>query len=328
MGLRKNFVLLPLYDEGDMVTLRNLISPLVEAKVASSLRRNLALSRAAKDSRGTLSSAELRGFPVLSETDLLPPTSPSRTSELFILGSGPSVLDLTPENFSRMRQGTTIGVNSWVLHDFIPDAYSFEEMENDDYSAVAGGLSRALRHKKVLKARPHIPHLRPRLTTPESRLVSIPEELKPTTRYYGRFLPETRRIANLAGDLVHLVRAQVTRRIPSHVLVDGGFSIARMISLGIARGYSSIVLVGVDLNTNRYFFEEDPSHLARHELTDFNPWKSRSHSHDTEETTNRSFGASQFLIALAQACNAAEQVQVAVISPKSKLAEELPVWVP
>lgn len=308
-----------------MVTLRTLISPLVEAEVASPLRRNLSLSRAARDSRGTLSSAELRGFAVLSETDLLPPTSPSRTSELFILGSGPSVLDLTPEHFSRMRQGTTIGVNSWVLHDFIPDAYSFEEMKKG-YDSVADGLSQALRRQQVLAAEPYILHLRPRLNTPVSRLVAIPEELKPKTRYYGRFLPETRRTANLTGDLVNLIQAQVQGLIPPHTLLDGGFSIARMASLGIARGFSSIVLVGVDLNTNRYFFEEDPSHLARHGLTDFNPWTSRTPAHDTEHTENRNFGASEFLPALARASETFGGPKISVISSSSKLAESLPLY--
>jgi hypothetical protein len=227
-----------------------------------------------------------------------------------------------------MRQGTTIGVNSWVLHDFIPDAYSFEEMENDDYSAVAEGLSQALRHQKVLAARPDILHLRPRLATPASRLVAIPTELKPKTRYYGRVLPETRRTGNLLGDLMQLVKAQMNRRIPAHILLDGGFSIARMVSLGISRGYSSIVLVGVDLTTNRYFFEEDTSHLARHGLTNFNPWISRTSSHDTEETANRSFSASQFLVALARASKTLGGPQLFVISQKSKLAIDLPLWTP
>jgi hypothetical protein len=223
-----------------------------------------------------------------------------------------------------MRQGTTIGVNSWVLHDFIPNAYSFEEMKKA-YDSVADGLSQALLHKKALAAGPLILHLRPRLETPTSRLVAIPEELRPKTRYYGRFLPETRRTANLTKDLVQLVKAQMNRKIPAHILLDGGFSVARMVSLGISRGYSSIVLVGVDLNTNRYFFEEDTSHLARHGLTDFNPWISRTSSHDTEHTEDRNFVASEFLAALARASETIGGPEVSVISSSSKLAGILPL---
>jgi hypothetical protein len=102
-------------------------------------------------------------------------------------------------------------------------------------------------------------------------------------------------------------------------------SIARMISVGIARGYSSIVLVGVDLNTNRYFFEEDPSYLARHGLTDFNPWISRTPSHDTEQTEDRNFAASEFLPALARASETIGGPKVSVISSSSKLAGMLPL---
>jgi hypothetical protein len=99
-----------------------------------------------------------------------------------------------------------------------------------------------------------------------------------------------------------------------------------MVSLGIVRGYSSIVLVGVDLNTNRYFFEVDPSHLSRHGLTDFNPWISRTPAHDTEHTENRNFAASEFLPALARASEAIGGPKVSVISSSSKLAESLPLY--
>jgi hypothetical protein len=212
-----------------------------------------------------------------------------------------------------------------LFRSFIPNAYSFEEMKKG-YDSVADGLSQALRHQKVLAAAPYILHLRPRLNTPASRLVAIPKELKPKTRYYGRFLPETRRTANLTGDLVDLIQAQEQGLIRPHILLDGGMSIARIISLGIARGYSSIVLVGVDLNTNRYFFEEDPSHLARHGLTDFNPWISRTSSHDTEQTEDRNFAASEFLAALARASETIGGPTLSVLSSSSKLAESLPLY--
>lgn len=308
-----------------MITARTLVSPLIEMGIASSLRTAIVLNRARKDSSGTLESAKLRGFPVLGVDDINPPASPDRSSEFFILGSGPSVLDLTPENFARMRKGTTIGVNSWVLHDFVPDAYSFEEMENESYREVAAGLSRALRQENVLDAKPSILHLRPRLTTPQDHLVSIPKELENLTRYYGRVAPETRRVSNLSTDLRRLIRSSMSGAMPGHILVDGGFSVARMAFLGIARGFSSIVLVGVDLDADHYFFEAEGSYLSRHNLSQFNPWSSRSTSHDTEETINRNFPASEFLLALARASESLGGPKFSVMSSKSKLAAHLPV---
>lgn len=314
------------YDYQQMIIFRSVIAPLLESRLAAPLRHQIAVRRGHRDATGTTLSATHRDCHTLGLSDLNPPSAPHRSQELFILGSGPSVLELTPTQLERMRVGTTIGVNSWVLHDFIPDAYSFEEMENDDYVAVAAGLSTALSRPEVAKANPLVLHLRPRMDTPSQRLVTIPQHLSNNTRYYGRVTVETRQTKNLERDLVALLKAGISASLPPQILVDSGFSVGRMASFGIMRGYSAIVLVGVDLNSSRYFFEEDPSYLKQHNLTDFNPWVSRSDTHGTEEKTNRHFAASEFLPALAKASEAMGGPQIYVGSPTSKLAEVLPVF--
>jgi hypothetical protein len=308
-----------------MVTVRDALAPLLEAPGASSLRRRLTLRRARRDDAGTRLSAQRRDVALLRDVDLVVPADRARSGELFILGSGPSVLELTEANKQRMRAGTTIGLNSWALHDFIPDAYSFEEMENDQYVSVAAGLSAVLARQEVLDANPLVLHLRSRLTTPSRRLVSIPPELQSNTRYYGRVNVETRRVGNLEYDLVALLRAQRNGALTPHVLIDSGLSVARMMSLGILRGFASIVLIGVDLNSSRYFFEDDPSYLTRNNLDDFNPWVSRSATHDTEETLNRNFPASTFLPALARASAVIGGPAIYVGSRSSKLSSEIDV---
>jgi hypothetical protein len=135
-----------------------------------------------------------------------------------------------------MRAGTTIGLNSWVLHDLIPDAYSFEEMENDDYVSGVAGLSSALARQEVIAANPLVLHLRGRLGTPSRRLVSVPPEPHLNTRYYGRVNVETRRIGNLKTDLIGVLGAQRSGAVASHVLIDSVLSVARMMSLGILLG--------------------------------------------------------------------------------------------
>jgi hypothetical protein len=225
-----------------------------------------------------------------------------------------------------MRSGTTIGLNSWALHDFIPDAYSFEEMPDDDYVSVAAGLSSALARHDVIAANPLVLHLRSRLGTPSRRLVSVPPELLLNTRYYGRVNVETRTLQNLEADLVALLHAQRSGAIAPHVLIDSGMSIARMVSLGILRGFNSIILIGVDLNSSRYFFEEDPSYLARHKLHDFNPWINRAAHHDTETTLDRNFAASEFIPALASASVSSGGPPVYVGSKSSKLSKALDVF--
>lgn len=309
-----------------MLSLRDLRLALLDASGGAFLRYLLVLRRAQKDEIGTRKSAQCRNVAILQPTDLDATADDGKSGELFILGSGPSALELTHSKKERMRAGTTIGLNSWALHDFIPDAYSFEEMEDDNYLSVARGLSSMLRQPTVLASKPLILHLRSRTKTPTQRLVSVPQALEKGIRYYGRVRPETKEVRNLESDLASILRAQLSGAIAPSILIDNGMSVARMISLGILRGFSKIVLVGVDLNSSRYFFEIEPSFLSRHNLSDFNPWISRSLNHDTEETENRNFPASVFLPALANAARAVTGVEVLVGSANSKLANNLEVF--
>jgi len=313
------------YDDEQMITVRDALAPLLEAPGAYSLRHRLTVRRARRDDAGTRLSAQRRDVMLLQDVDLVVPEGRGRSDELFILGSGPSALELTEANKKRMRAGTTIGLNSWALHDFIPDAYSFEEMQNDQYVSVAAGLSAVLARQDVLDANPLLLHLRSRLTTPSRRLVAIPPGLQSNTRYYGRVNVETRRVGNLEYDLVALLRAHRNGALAPHVLIDSGSTVARMMSLGILRGFASIVLIGVDLNSSRYFFEDDPSYLKRNNLDDFNPQVSRSATHDTEETLDRNFPASTFIPALARASEATGGPAVYVGSKSSKLSSEMDV---
>ena len=306
--------------------MKRLLMRFLEGSSSSLLRRAITVRSARRDEVGTRQSASERNTKLLSPTDLAVPRAPRFSRELFILGTGPSVLNLTKKNIERMKMATTIGLNSWVLHDFIPNAYSFEEMPDDSYITVATGLSTALARQEVIIARPKIFHLRPKLNTPSRRLIDIPAELQSRTVYYGRCTPVTKRIENLEKDLATLLKAQRNGRIASTVMIDGGMSVSRMISLGIQRGFDTIVLVGVDLNSSSHYFELDSSFQTRHGLGDFLPPRGASDSHGTEDTFNRNFPASRFLVALARASEKSNLAKIYVGSDESKLARDLDLF--
>lgn len=309
-----------------MVSVRAALSPLIESRLASPLRSLTASRRGRRDGEGTREAARVRNATVLHAEDLAVPSGGERSAELFILGSGPSVLELTAADFDRIAKGTSVGLNSWALHDFVPDAYSFEEMENDDYVSVAATISTLLTETRIAVARPLILHLRPKPNTPSRRLVTIPPALVQHLRYYGRTTVECKNIRNLELDLTKLIEMKRTRKIPDYVLLDSGSSVARMASLGIARGFARIVLVGVDLNTSDYFFDRDQRFLSNHGLSSFNPSVRRTTTHDTEETFNRPFASSEFLVALSNASLRAGGPQIYVGSASSKLSADLPVF--
>lgn len=49
-----------------------------------------------------------------------------RSDTLFVLGSGASILDLTPEHWRTLRQHDTLAFSFWLYHEFVPTYFAFE----------------------------------------------------------------------------------------------------------------------------------------------------------------------------------------------------------
>jgi hypothetical protein len=101
-----------------------------------------------------------------------------------------------------------------------------------------------------------------------------------------------------------------------------------MISLGIGLGFKKIVLVGVDLNSNIYYFEKEPRYLDALGLSRLNVWRNRSLVHGTEDPQQfgrRDFLSSEFIPALAKAASTNFGCIITVASANSALARDLPL---
>jgi len=297
---------------------------LIESAPLGFARKNLAVRLARRDALGVTMVADVMSYDVLDVRD--PVFFSRQTDTIFILGSGTSVNELTARDWLEIGRHTSVGLNSWVVHDFLPDFYAFEEMESLAYSSHSATLSRLLGREEILEKRPGVLILRPKLSTEPERIISVPQSLQEQVRLYGRTSVTTRKFSNLQSDLARLVSATDDRDFPASVVIDAGMSVVRMVSLAMRLGYKDAVLVGVDLNSNNYFWDTDVSHLMRRGLQDFNPWYTRGPVHDTEETTNRAFPASKFIPALAKAGLDEHGFTLWVSSPTSKLAGDLPLY--
>ena len=288
------------------------------------LRHRLALSHASRDYDGTVMMSHKMGLPVFAEGDLDHMRAPNST--LFILGSGESVEEVTPRQWDFVRSSASVGINSWAVHDFVPDAYSFEEVKSESYSDVSSTLSLLIARQEVLARRPRILMLRPHASTSAGRVVNVPPELRSEVRLYGRTTLFTREVRNLPGDIRSVLRSMLAQTIPAGISLDAGMSVSRLISMGARAGFEKIVLVGIDLNSPRYFFDINPGYWSRRNVAAFNPWRNRGAVHDTEETTTRSFPATVFIPALSSAIKSVTGSQVFVSSESSALSSSLPVF--
>ena len=307
-----------------MTFTRSLVHSLVDKPALGSFRLAITLQHARKDEAATKAMAARSDVASLRYHDLSALRQKSDT--LFILGSGLSVLELSQSEFSLIDRNCSVGLNSWALHDFVPDAYSFEEVESDLYEGVAASLGTALDRPEVLEKNPLVLMLRPHASTPAARLVSVPKMLRQRVRYYGRVTLVSRKLENLAADLSAILRTMAKNKVSPLVTLDAGMSVSRLVTLGARANFKEIVLVGVDLASSDYFFDGDPSFLERRGITTFDPWINREDRHDTESRRSIVRQASVFLPALAGAVRDTFGATVSLASPTSMLSAHLPVF--
>ena len=303
--------------------LNSLVRKLAEVPVFGPLRGRMARKRALSDAAGTRMMADRLGLGVL-DTDFLAQFR-AKSSTLVVLGSGESVEEVTPSQWRLIGDCVSVGINSWLVHDFIPDIYCFEQVQSSLDVDARDSMSTLLGREEVVSRAPAVLLLRPHSETPPHRIIGIPSRLRERTRVYGRTRVVTQDRRNLVRDLRQLIRYSVEGQLPESIVLDEGMSVARVLSLGVRAGFSSIVLVGVDLNSTQYFFDINPSYLTRRGMEDYNPWKKRGSVHGTEETETRTFAASTFIPAFAEAARQEVGTRVYVSSLSSALADRLPV---
>lgn len=248
---------------------------------------------------------------------------PNATSgRLFILGSGASVLDLDESNFSEIREHSSLGINGWLLHDFVPDCFSYEPVTHTNTAHF--GTLRLLRQKISPNRIPSIFFLKPRNEFEGQQLDHIPRELRTNTYLYGRSSPFTRRIENLGAELETVFMRQNMSLLRNAVL-DSGASIFRLSYLGLLMGFREIVYVGVDLVSPVYFWEKDPSFVSRRGLECFDA-PQPGPVHETLNPKNRPFIVSDALRELSAVMNRRLGARFLTANSASPLADFMPSY--
>ena len=247
-------------------------------------------------------------------------------SVCFILGSGASVNELTPRHFAEISLGFSIGINSWVSHEFTPNVYSFEaDGLAEARSPEIVAMSRALAKKALSRPETGLLLLRPKRADLQHRMVDIPPILRDRAFMYGRYNLHSRSVSNLRQDLLFLLRAERRSPLSLPAVVDNGASVARMLTLSAFMGFKKVVLVGVDLNSNNYFWTDSPSSSANTDLAQ-NYLRVRGVPHKTLSTTDRPFSNLLFIVELARVLNEVFSLTTYVASASSALAGDMPLY--
>jgi hypothetical protein len=195
----------------------------------------------------------LSGCPTLEHLDI---SSLKSSETVFILGSGPSINDISDDRWEFIRKHDTLGFNWWPLHRVVPKIYVFESIQTNSelfpyfMKMLQSCADAYLDTIKIVNAIEDI-DFRGQL------LYTAPEEFK-RNMYVALAVPVVaRNVDELRRGLRFILRMgglAPCRSIPW--LFKYGGSVTAMIDLALRIGYKRIVLCGIDLGPQEYFYQD------------------------------------------------------------------------
>lgn len=300
--------------------MRLTVEALRDSSVSWPIRRLLLEERAKDEGHLIARSSESLGYEPISHSSGALGKRFQPNEDVFILGSGASVLDLEAHQWAEIREGLTIGFGPWPLHHFVPDIYAFSPSRDlGDYRRV---FSEVLAREDIVRKRPRILLLRPKDSREYLEYRTLPAPHKGNAYLYGRVNTISRSFSELVREISFWHRRNEFGKFG--VALDSGATLARLISMGLAFGARRIVLVGVDLGTPDYFFQADRSFLVSNGFKSFNTGQ-KGKFHDTLFRTNRPVGIAESIAAY-RAVSESIGTRIEVMSPNSALASVIPVY--
>jgi hypothetical protein len=245
---------------------------------------------------------------------------------LFILGSGSSIASITERQWKLVAEGDSIGFNWFMAHEFVPNFYHME-LSNELVPVVRRFLESEARHLSHLPFSINIKDVS--LQQPLSDyvlgrepFVAVPRLLFPQEKHAGSILRWYHDLADSPWNDFYLhYRGTLTL----------------MIGIGVLMGYRKIVLVGVDLYDQDYFFYDErrfPGPIAtwlRSQYQQSNEMQSRraggGKPHRTADGSlfRNQLTIQRFLEIYREAALTPMGVELMIANPKSLLAPLLPV---
>lgn len=172
---------------------------------------------------------------------------------LYVLGSGSSICDLTKRHWDEIERGDSIGLNSWILHRFVPTFYSGEfPREGPAREVMVRNLRRAAGRYRDTAAFFRL------------RNVEVLQLMAPIRQFGARIAIQEVVGARSPSDLQWRLRElNLTARGHPPRLLHQGSSVDTSAFLSFLLGYRRVVFCGVDLTSTDYFYDLNPGAVVR-----------------------------------------------------------------
>lgn len=292
-----------------------------DSAISLPFRKKMLLAQADRESEVVAEVAKKLRYKILGTSHTALDYARESRAEVFLLGSGASVCSLSESQWDLIDSGISIGFGPWALHTFIPDIYAFGPARGlRDYERV---VSRVMNRADIIEARPEVFLLRSTQQEDIALFKSLPKPHHSRAHIYGRVTPIARRESQVGRELDFWFSGSMHLR--REVAIDSGSTLVRLVSLCLAFGVKRIVLVGVDLNNVRYFWDSDPRFLKANGYSGFDTGQSGS-VHDTVLPINRPLGVVSVLQSLQEIARRRFGASIEIMSETSLLSALLPQY--
>ncbi|MGO3708360.1 MAG: hypothetical protein ACTJGD_11890 [Mesonia hippocampi] len=257
----------------------------------------------------------------------------SKENTLFILGSGPSINEISEQEWDIIRKNTSWGFNFWFCHDFIPSIYIAQNVEG---SALGPSYNEELNllMKKMLADKKEL--------YKNVKFYVRGDGVNNQTFYnssFGDYLYK-----NFKNNLYHMAEMPISSKSkvePKNYLTilkkygflkksnliqpvpKFGSTIGELIPLALILGFKKIVLCGIDMNGGDHFYDSE-EYFKKYPMLKMLSDKNRKKTkHEHMDTTQRTYTVKDVILNLNDFAKENFEAEIYVIKESSTLYPEI-----
>ncbi|MBD1383015.1 hypothetical protein [Metabacillus arenae] len=246
------------------------------------------------------------------------PVKDEKEDVLFILGSGSSVNLYTERQWELISNHHSVGFNFWLIHEFIPSFYVYEENLNKDRNQIFYNLLNMKKHHFQ-----NVPIIVKDVEYKGLSVDQIPSELKKDV-YLSTELTVGCDEENLKDFFIqgHRFMGNINKNGLNAILKKSG-TLSYLIFLAEQLKYKKIVLCGIDLNDSKYFYDLDK---YKEEYDIPTNYKDVEGKHPTNQKTNGNVPMEDIIYSINENILKPQGIKLYVGSKTSALFPKLPYY--
>ncbi len=174
---------------------------------------------------------------------------------LFVLASGPSINDITPEQWDTIAACDSIGFNYFFLHSHVPTYYNIEFRPSSVELLMECYRATAPEFKKI----PVMTNMYNLMDLPAGAVNQLGQQFK---NLYVTVPKMFKGASKQNLEEILLYQYLYRNYAEDNLVVHYRASLMMAITFGVLLGYKNVVLAGVDMDSNDYFFYDEKKYCS------------------------------------------------------------------